>query len=282
MTSHNGSIAAKSAINGVTLKSGQNKNSKLHPPELLTIPEGDYILGISDAQVTQLVRTEMWAEEWFDKDLFLVEHPQHTVHVAGFQIGRKPVTNLEYYQFIWDSTYKVPKEWLGFRYAEGSDQHPVVGVSLIDCIAYCKWLSQKFGQEYRLLTEAEWECAARGGDERLYPWGDEFDPWRCNTLESGKRGTTEVGEYSPGGDSPFGVVDMAGNVWEWTISVLKPYPYNPKDGRESPDGRIGGRFVIRGGSWYYSHKLARTTVREAVLPTFASSALGFRLGKSIK
>jgi formylglycine-generating enzyme required for sulfatase activity len=238
-------------------------------------------MGISDEQVSQLLRTEIWAEEWFDKDLFAVEQPQHTLHYKSYKIGRKPVTNLEYYQFIWETTHKVPKEWLGFRYPEGMDQHPVVGVTLQDCLDYCKWLSDKFSDTYRLPTEAEWEYAARGDDTRLYPWGNEFDPWRCNTLESGKRGTTDVGEYSPSGDSPFGAMDMAGNVWEWTVSLFKPYPYNPRDGRESPDGKVRERYVIRGGSWYYSHKLARTTVREAILPTFSSHALGFRLGQSL-
>jgi formylglycine-generating enzyme required for sulfatase activity len=262
------------------MKSGLHKSSKINPPALVTIPEGDYIMGISDAQITDLLRTETWAEEWSEKDLFAIEQPQHTIHLSKYQIGRTPVTNSEYYRFTWESGYKVPKEWVGFRYPEGLDQHPVVGVSLIDCLAYCHWLSEQLGKAYGLPTEAEWEPAARGSDARIYPWGDEFDPWRCNTLEAGKRGTTMVGEYSPGGDSPFGVVDMAGNVWEWTTSLLRPYPYTSKDGRESPDGRTSGRYVIRGGSWYYSHKLARATVREAVLPTFASPALGFRLVKA--
>lgn len=255
------------------------KKLKATHPEMITIPEGDYLIGISDDQITHLLRTELWAEEWVEKDMFAIEQPQHIIHMPAFQIGRTPVTNGEYYLFIWTTGYKVPKEWSGFRFAEGTENHPVIGVSKIDVQAYCDWLNETLGADYRLPTEAEWESAARGGDERLYPWGEEFDPWRCNTLESGKRGTTPVGEYSPSGDSPFGVVDMAGNVWEWTSSVLKPYPYQATDGRENGDLR--SRFVIRGGSWYYSHKLARTTVREGVLSTFTSPALGFRLGRSL-
>jgi formylglycine-generating enzyme required for sulfatase activity len=255
------------------------KKLKATHPEMITIPEGDYVIGISDDQITHLLRTELWAEEWVEKDMFAIEQPQHIIHLPAFQIGRTPVTNGEYYLFVWTTGYKVPKEWSGFRFAEGTENHPVIGVSKIDVQAYCDWLNETLGADYRLPTEAEWESAARGGDERMYPWGEEFDPWRCNTLESGKRGTTPVGEYSPSGDSPFGVVDMAGNVWEWTSSVLKPYPYEAADGRENGDLR--SRFVIRGGSWYYSHKLARTTVREGVLSTFTSPALGFRVGRSL-
>lgn len=256
----------------------QLKHLKASHPEMITIPAGEYVLGISDDQITHLLRTELWAEEWVEKDMFAIEQPQHVIRMPAFQIGRNPVTNAEYYLFVWSTGYRVPKEWSGFRFAEGTENHPVIGVSKNDAQAYCDWLNEVLGADYRMPTEAEWESAARGGDDRLYPWGDEFDPWRCNTLESGKRGTTPVGEYSPSGDSPFGVVDMAGNVWEWTTSVLKPYPYQA-NGKQQVD--FATRFVIRGGSWYYSHKLARTTVREGVPATFTSPALGFRLGRSL-
>lgn len=245
-------------------------------PELITIPEGDYVIGINDDQVNHLYRTEIWAEEWVEKDLFAIEQPQHTVHLAGFQIGRAPVTNAEYFAFVWATGYRVPKDWVGFRYSEGMDNHPVVGVSRYDALAYCAWLNESLGGQFRLLNEFEWEAAARGGDDRIYPWGDDFDPWRCNTLESGKRGTTAVGEYSPSGDSPFGLVDMAGNVWEWTDSILQPYPY--RQGEQTETKGTTARYVIRGGSWYYSRKLARTTTREAAVSTFVSPALGFRVG----
>jgi formylglycine-generating enzyme required for sulfatase activity len=246
-------------------------------PELVLIPDGEYVLGISEDQIHHLVRTEMWATEWYERDMFMIEQPQHDYSLKAFEIAKMPVTNAEYYAFIWTTGYRVPREWIGFHYPEGQDNHPVVGVSKQDVDAYLEWLNSQFNSHYRLPSEAEWESAARGGDTRLYPWGEEFDPWRCNTVESGKRGTTEVGEYSPSGDSPFGIVDMAGNVWEWTSSLLKPFPYNPKDGREDSKGI--GKFVIRGGSWYYSHKLARSTCRESAMHNFTSPALGFRLAK---
>jgi formylglycine-generating enzyme required for sulfatase activity len=151
-------------------------------------------------------------------------------------------------------------------------------VARADALEYCRWLHAQTGLAYRLPTEAEWEQAARGDDGRIYPWGNEFDPWRCNTVESGKRRTTEAGEYSPAGDSPFGLADIAGNVWEWTSSKLQPYPYRPEDGREDPRG--SGKFAVRGGAWYYSRKLARCSSREGVLENYISPALGFRLART--
>jgi formylglycine-generating enzyme required for sulfatase activity len=256
-----------------------NKVNRVKHPEMVSIPEGDYILGISDDQIHHLVRTELWATEWFERDMFMIEQPQHVYHLKTFAIAKIPVTNIEYYAFIWTTGYRVPREWIGFHFPEGQDNHPVVGVSKQDADAYLEWMNSQLNSKYRLPSEAEWESAARGGDTRLYPWGEEFDPWRCNTVESGKRGTTDVGAYSPSGDSPFGVVDMAGNVWEWTRSLFKPFPYNPKDGREDPKG--DGKFVIRGGSWYYSHKLARATCRESTMQNFTSPALGFRLATDL-
>jgi formylglycine-generating enzyme required for sulfatase activity len=187
---------------------------------MIIIPEGEFIMGISNDQVWELYnREEEWAIEWYERDLFRVEQPQHRLHLPAYEIGKYPVTNAEYHLFIWNTGYRVPKGWIGFRHPESQENHPVVGVSKIDALAYCEWLSGETGIKYRLPTEAEWEKAARGDDDRLYPWGSDFDPWRCNTSDSGKRSTTPVGEYAPSGDSPWGLCDMAGNVWEWTAAA---------------------------------------------------------------
>lgn len=243
--------------------------------EMVSLPAADFLMGTSDAQVRYLLTREDWAKEWDDRNLFLVEQPQHIVSLPAFALGLHPVTNAQYRVFIWETGYRTPRGWIGFDFPAGLDDHPVVQVSWTDAWAYCEWLSRATGRPYRLPTEAEWERAARDVDGRIYPWGQDFDPWRCNTIESGKRGTTPVGLYTPGGDSVSGLWDMAGNVWEWTSSRLMPYPYVPNDGRE--DRAAGGQRVARGGAWYYSRKLARCTSREGLLPSYVSPALGFRV-----
>jgi formylglycine-generating enzyme required for sulfatase activity len=247
---------------------------------MIDIPEGEFTMGTSMAHVNLLMAKEEWALEWFDQELFTVEQPQHKVELAPFSIAMQPITNVEYYQFAYTTGYKVPKTWIGFMYPDDTADHPVTGVSKIDAEAYSKWITEQTGKNYRLPTEAEWERTARGLDTRIYPWGDDFDPWRCNTSESGKKSTTPVGAYAPIGNSPVGAMDMVGNVWEWTTSILASYPYDPADGREQ-QGTFE-RYVIRGGSWYYTRKLARCSAREGVLSTFTSPALGFRLASSDK
>jgi toxoflavin biosynthesis protein ToxD len=243
--------------------------------DMITIPAGDFIMGTSDAQVRRLVLKEDWAKEWSDKFLFKIEQPQHRVPVATFALSMAPVTNLEYHRFVWETGHRTPRYWVSFQFPEGQDDQPVVEVSLEDARTYCAWLSKESRKPYRLPTEAEWEKAARGTDSRIYPWGNDFDPWRCNTLESGKHGATPVGSYTPSGDSPYGVRDMAGNVWEWTSSLELPYPYKADDGRE--DQSAQGLRVIRGGAWYYSRKLARCAAREGVKSTYVSASVGFRV-----
>jgi formylglycine-generating enzyme required for sulfatase activity len=243
------------------------------------VPAGSFLMGTSDAQIEYMMRKEDWASEWLDRGLFRVEQPQHLVALPAYAIAVHPTTNAEYRQFAWSASHPTPRSWLGFDCPAGMENNPVVDVSRADALAYCKWLSQESGQNYHLPTEAEWERAARGVDGRVYPWGQDFDPWRCNTLESGKRDTTPIGSYSPGGDSPSGVSDMVGNVWEWTSSLFHPYPYVPNDGREDPEGV--GPWVVRGGAWYYSHRLARCASREGVLAGYVSPALGFRVALSL-
>jgi formylglycine-generating enzyme required for sulfatase activity len=274
------------------MKFGKHFNSSSFPsslpssvaksPLMVPIPAGEFYMGTSEIQVHQMMYKEEWALEWYDKGMFHIEQPQHTLSLPAFEIGIFPVTNQEYSLFVWDSGYKVPKTWEGFHFPDGMGDYPVTGVSKIDAETYCQWLNKslKLGTEYRLPTEAEWERAARGLDNRIYPWGDEFDPWRCNTSESNKRGTTPLGSYSPGGNSPAGVMDMVGNVWEWTTSRMYPYPYEFEYELEpiEPDDD----FVLRGGSWYYTHKLARCSVRESALASYTSLALGFRIAMTIK
>ncbi len=246
------------------------------PPDMIQIPAGPFLMGTSDEQIELLVEAEDWAEEWRQDDLFQFEQPQHLINLPDYELGIYPVTNLDYYTFVYNTGHRVPKNWIGFHFEDGLANFPVTGVSKADAIAYCDWLSKSLNKAFRLPNEAEWEKAARGKDGRLYPWGDFFDPWRCNTLESGKRSTTQVGSYSPSGDSVYGITDMAGNVYEWTSSFLTSYPFN-----ENSDQVQKNKCIVRGGAWYYSHKLARCSARESVLSDYVSPALGFRLARSL-
>ena len=155
----------------------------------------------------------------------------------------------------------------------GANQ-PVVGVTWYEANAYCAWLSEVAGRPCRLPTEAEWEAAARGGKARLYPWGRRFDPARANTVEGRVLGTSPVGVY-PRGVGPLGLWDGAGNVWEWTSSLYKPYPYRSDDGREDPNA--AGRRVLRGGSWGNNRRLARCAYRYFDPPVYFFNLSGFRV-----
>lgn len=151
---------------------------------------------------------------------------------------------------------------------------PVVGICWHEARAYCAWLSVQTGQPFRLPSEAEWEAAARGGKGRRYAWKGDFDAGRCNTFETHVRGTTPPGVF-PGGDTPEGLADMNGNVWEWTGSLYRPYEYNAGDGRENPEA--DGPRVVRGGSWYVDRDFARCAYRFRPRPDLRDGSLGFRV-----
>lgn len=272
-------MAPLNTLNEDKQNEDQTQDLPVRLPVMVNIQAGQFWMGTSNEQVKILLEKEDWAVEWNASDMFQLEQPQHQVSLPEFEIAKYPVTNAEYYIFIYNSGYRVPKGWIGFHYSDGMDEHPVVGVSKADVLAYCSWLSKASDQTFRLPTEAEWEKSARGIDQRIYPWGENFDPWRCNTVESGKKMTTPIGSYSPGGDSPFGIADAIGNVWEWTQSYLNSYPYKPDGGDNSG---VKAKCVVRGGAWYYSRALARCSTREGVLPDFISPALGFRLARTLR
>ena len=240
--------------------------------DLALIKSGGFLMGTSTRQVQTLLRNEDWAEEWLDRGLFKVEQPQHTIQLATYAIARAPVTNREYQEFILDTNHRIPRGWIGFSCPEELENHPVTEVSLADAIAFCSWLSEKTGKTFRLPTEAEWEQAARGDDGRMYPWGEKFDPWRCNTKESGKAGTTHVHSYSPSGDSPWGVTDTSGNVMEWTNSTMQPYPFT-----HVPPESNNENVIVRGGSWYDRPTRARSAFRLAYRPYQKVFNVGFRI-----
>ncbi|HEY5867388.1 MAG TPA: SUMF1/EgtB/PvdO family nonheme iron enzyme [Candidatus Tectomicrobia bacterium] len=157
---------------------------------------------------------------------------------------------------------------------------PVVGLCWFEARAYCAWLSAQTRQRFRLPTEAEWEAAARGGSQCSYVCGDTFDATRCNTFETHIRRPTPVGVF-PAGQTPAGVMDMAGNIWEWTSSQVKEYPYDATDGRESlvSPGKWC-MLVARGGSWYHRKPYVYTSFRLERDPGLRRYDLGLRVALS--
>jgi formylglycine-generating enzyme required for sulfatase activity len=205
------------------------------------------------------------------------EKPVHQAHLASYQIARVPITNAQYVLFVQATKREVPQHWQDGRPPRGQESHPVMNVSWHDALAYCRWLSEAVGKVIRLPSEAQWEKAARGEkDRREYPWGDEWDASRCNNRELGIGETTPVGIF-PEGASPYGCLDMAGNVLEWTSSLNKPYPYVQSDGRENLEAGDDVSRVLRGGSFDDLQGSARCACRFRAVPRDHGRLDGFRV-----
>lgn len=193
-------------------------------PGMVHVPAGDFVMG----------------SEWGEPD----EEPRHVVHVDAFFLDRYEVTNEEYERCV--AAGKCPFQCVRDRKELMGPRQPVVCVNWFDAVKYCAFAGK------RLPTEAEWEWAARGNDERRYPWGDEWRPERANThgAEDGFAYTAPVASF-PKNVSPFGAYDMAGNAWEWTQDYWDPtyYARSPRDNPKGPE--IGKRRAMRGGSWMY-------------------------------
>jgi serine/threonine-protein kinase len=193
------------------------------------------------------------------------EKPEHSVEVKSFYIDKYEVTNQQYLEFIKATKYPAPSHWNNGMFEQGQENYPVVNVDWNDAQKYAEWAKK------RLPKEEEWEYAARGDDRRLYPWGRIFSAINANTKESGIGGPTQVGKFSSGA-SPFNVMDMAGNVLEWTASYYEPYPTS----KAKP---LAGYIVARGGSWFQEESDARATKRKLVTPDFRRNYIGFRCAK---
>jgi formylglycine-generating enzyme required for sulfatase activity len=215
--------------------------------------------------------------------------PQHELILSGFKIGRYPVTNNQYRRFVEATGRAWPSgEWQLPKKANC----PVVAVGWHDALAYCAWLTEIWrdegkiaaDEEVRLPTEAQWEKAARGTDGRSYPWGEAWDETKCNTSELGLMNSCAVGMF-PAGANPYGCLDMAGNVFEWAMSLWgmdwgKPdfkYPYNPTDGRENLEAADDIRRVLRGGSFSGTLDNARCAFRHRGNSYFRDNRYGFRV-----
>jgi iron(II)-dependent oxidoreductase len=215
------------------------------------------------------------------------EKPQHEIMLMTYCISKYQVTCAYYLEFI--AATGREWRWAGARKPERA-AHPAVVVSWYDARAFCEWLTGVWRVEgrisneehVRLPTEAEWEKAARGIDGRIWPWGNE--PPDASRLNFGNSDTAPVGAHSPVGDSPYGVVDMAGNVWEWTSTLWGdvthgqyPYPYTMTDGRENLVACGSAQRVLRGGSFYNTLAVVRCATRYRFNPGYDSRGVGFRI-----
>jgi formylglycine-generating enzyme required for sulfatase activity len=244
------------------------------PENMALIPAGPFIMGTDEMDTEQKAAQFGIIKPWFED-----EHPAHQVHLPAYYIDRYELTNAQYQEFVRATGYRPPPYWNGLQYPAGTDSYPVVMVSWEDAQSYCKWAGK------RLPTEGEWEKAARP-DQRLYPWGNDFDANKAN-IGGTRGGLTPVGSYEAG-QSPFGVYDLVGNVWEWTEDWYKPYP-----GNTFQDKNFGEKNkVLRGGSWstvgHYPPEItrqivahnARTTFRLHSDPKILLNDIGLRCAKS--
>jgi formylglycine-generating enzyme required for sulfatase activity len=209
------------------------------------------------------------------------EQPQHEVDLPAFRIGKYPVTNGQYEEFITQTQTRVLPimGWEGQRVPEGLKDHPVTGVTWYEARKYCEWLSQITGREYSLPNEAQWEKACRGGNNYVFPWGDEFDPSRCNL---GKSQLAPVDAYPA--QNEYECFDFVGNVRQWTITLWGEKPSTPdfkypwkNDGRNNLNANSQIRRVVRGSSFTEDRECIRCSARSGQFPENAG-LLGIRHG----
>ncbi len=233
--------------------------------ELVRVPLGEFLMG-SDPEGDEKARLD--------------EQPQHRLFLPEFSISRYLVTNAQYQVYVTSAKARPPDHWEAGKLPSGLEDHPAVLLTWHEAEAFCEWLSGETGKPFRLPSEAEWEKAARGGDGRIFPWGDRFDKRKLNSEEDGPGAPTPVGQYSPGGDSPYGAADMAGNVWEWCADWYEEgeYERHSQGADQDLQGPRAGQFrVLRGGSFLSNAGFVRCAYRGRDLPGDGFRDIGFRV-----
>ena len=263
------SIARPTLLPPVGSASGERWTRPTDGADMAYVPAGEFVMGSPDG--------EGHADE----------HPQHGVHLDAFWIDRYEVSNDQYRQCVEASACDAPTSctWGEPTYGDtGKADHPVVCVSWHDAEAYCQWAGA------RLPTEAEWEKAARGTDALKYPWGNtfdgsrlnfcdrncEFDDWKDTDVDDGYARTAPVGTYGPAGASPYGALNMAGNVYEWVADWHDRGYYSRSPDRNPPGPDSGEYRVVRGGSWGGDPGWVRSAYRGGDFPVITNSSNGFR------
>lgn len=236
------------------------------PESMVLIPAGEFYMGSSPEEIDGMKKL-FGKRDLYRNYPFGKETPKRKMYLKAYYIDRHEVTNEEYALFIKATRHKPPLYWDGGKYEPGAAKLPVLYVSLLDALAYARWTGK------RLPTEAEWEKAARGTDGRVFPWGNDFNPYKAATADSDIKAifgalclvnSANAVELSSGDVSPFGVRDMAGNVREWTAT------------RSGEDKSLA---VVKGASWLDLHINARAAHRELIPLGSLSRIIGFRTVK---
>jgi formylglycine-generating enzyme required for sulfatase activity len=246
-------LAAALLSNHAVAEPQQNRiKTEPDQAEMILVPAGAFIYGSDQNEIKSLIKKlkAMW-----DQNIFPTEIHKHSMTLPGFYIDRYEVTNEQYNNFVRANNHQ-PSRFVRFPQLNGPKQ-PVVGIGWNDAIAYCAWSNK------RLPTEEEWEKAARGTDGRIWPWGNTPDSKIYNGKAIANYAPVEVGKF-PQSDSPYGVSDMAGNVWEMTTGTW-----------------ANGSKAMRGGSFLNHLADVRTTVRWAAGDeNRGANWLGFRCAKN--
>jgi len=247
------------------------------PAGMVYVPEGRFLMGSTLSDIEALIRTHgLLPPGSTQQDILLHaevygllnETPQSVASTGAFYIDKTEVTNEQYQKFVDETGRDAPSHWVGGAYPDGQGGLPVANVSFADAEAYAKWAGK------RLPTEAEWEKACRGVDARTFPWGGAFNERNCRHMLPAAAGPVAVGSYPTYG-SPYGCLDMIGNVQEWTASWLAPYA----DTLMSAAPPLNSLKVVRGGAWYQQEIVpipTRCSSRYGVDPGVADMATGFR------
>jgi formylglycine-generating enzyme required for sulfatase activity len=267
-------IPASSATPTITFTpvAGAVRTNPVDNAQLVYIPEGQFTMGLSEPQVNFLLNI---CDEC-RPDHFYGSQPPHPVRVDAYWIYQTEVTNRMYAACVWDADCQPPAQtgsnthddyWGNPAY----DDYPVVYVDWFAADRYCRWAGG------RLPTDAEWEKAARGDDARIFPWGDAAPDASLANVGNPSGDNRPVGSY-PQGASPYGVLDMAGNAWEWVADWhdINYYRYSPLDNPQGPDASPDGQRSGRGGNWYWHGAFASAAYHDWWEPENSGSETGFR------